>query len=288
MRKNTRATLVFVSGQSNAHAHGQLLAPAQRITAPLRHVFALDRDPNQSFTEEDVVWSGFTTAGKNLGETQDHTASLLYWLALLWENAVESGAPLPDLYTVQISVGSQGIVNGMWNPDRERTLVPGPLGTANIALFPLALHVNRLALRNLERAGLSPEVIGWHWLGCEQDVWDDTYRRADLPARYDAFFDAMRDSMGVGVPTYLYKLYLEAFCRDWGIAPEANETINHELRRQCERRPGVTLVRAEDSPLWDPGAPNRGVFAPDNGHYLAAVQRFYAERFFDEVTSSCG
>ena len=59
----TKAAVVFVSGQSNAHAHGQFLAPEDRITVPLKNVFSLDRDPNQSFAITDVVWSGYTTAG---------------------------------------------------------------------------------------------------------------------------------------------------------------------------------------------------------------------------------
>ena len=72
----TKAAVVFVSGQSNAHAHGQFLAPEDRIAVPLKNVFSLDRKENQSFDITDVVWSGYTTAGKNLGESQDHTCCL--------------------------------------------------------------------------------------------------------------------------------------------------------------------------------------------------------------------
>ena len=81
MNKDTQAAVVFIHGQSNAHAHGQKLPEEDRITEPMTHVFSLDRDPNQSFDITDVVWSGFTTAGKNLGESQDHTASFAYHLA---------------------------------------------------------------------------------------------------------------------------------------------------------------------------------------------------------------
>ena len=287
MKQKTKAAVLFISGQSNAHAHGQRLRESERITQPLRNVFSLDREPNQSFGIADVVWSGFTTAGKNLGEIQDHTASLAYYFALLWQNAVNGGESLPDLYIVQMSVGSQGIVNGMWNPDRERVMIPGPLGTVNISLFPWAMQVNRLALTNLEKQGLEPEVIGWHWLGCEQDLWDGAYLRADLRQRYDDFFDAMLASMGGTCPAFLYKLYLENFCREHGIPGEGNDTINRELLRQCGRHPRMTLVRAEDSPYWDPSLPHLGIFAPDDGHYLAGVQKWYAGRFFNEVYSSC-
>ena len=82
---NPKKAVVFISGQSNAHAHGQKLTEEQQITEPLRNVFSLDRDPNQNYNLEKVVWSGFTTAGKNLGESQDHTASLGYHLANMWQ-----------------------------------------------------------------------------------------------------------------------------------------------------------------------------------------------------------
>ena len=101
--------VLFISGQSNAHAHGQLLKESDYIVNPLKNVFSLDRDPNQSFVITDVVWSGFTTQGKNLGETQDNTYSFAYFFAKLWQNAIDCGAMnLPDLYIVQVSVGSQG------------------------------------------------------------------------------------------------------------------------------------------------------------------------------------
>ena len=287
MKRKTKAAVLFISGQSNAHAHGQLLREADRITQPLHNVFSLDREPNQSFAISDVVWSGFTTAGKNLGESQDHTASFAYFFARLWQSAVDGGARLPDLYIVQMSVGSQGIVNGMWNPDWERVMIPGPLGTVNISLFPWAMQVNRLALKNLQSRGMEPEVIGWHWLGCEQDLWDEVFLRADLRQRYDAFFDSMLESMGGECPTCLYKLYLENFCREHGISCAGNDAINRELLRQCRRHPCMTLVRAVDSPYWDPPHPHLGVFAPDDGHYLAEVQKWYAGRFFNEVYTSC-
>ena len=136
MRKETNAAVVFISGQSNAHAHGQIMKEEDRIVQQLCNVFSLDRNPNQSFDITDVVWSGFTTEGKNLGEVQDHTYCFAYYLAQLWQNAIDSGKELPDLYIVQISVGSQGIINGMWNPDKEKIMMPGKLGEVDISLFP--------------------------------------------------------------------------------------------------------------------------------------------------------
>lgn len=283
MKRTTEAAVLFISGQSNAHAHGQKLAEQDWITEPLKNVFTLDREPNQAYDLTDVVWSGFTTAGKNLGETQDHTASLGYHFAKLWQSAIDGGAQLPDLYIVQISIGSQGIINGMWNRDKEKVLIPGPLGTVNIALFPLALQINRLVMQNLRNSGKNPQVIGWHWLGCEQEIWHEAYKQADCQERYDYFFDSIIASIGGSFPVYLYETYLEKACARFEIPLEAAAGVNAAIYRQAERLNNAVLVRAKDSPYWDENVPHWGIFAPDNGHYLSVVQQWYAERFFAEV-----
>lgn len=275
MRKKA---VVFIAGQSNAHAHGQLLLENERIIDPLPNVFSLDRDPNQAFDRECVVWSGFTTAGKNLGESQDHTASLGYHLAKLWQNAIDQGKDLPDLYIVQISIGSQAIVNGMWNPDRERILIPGPLGTAKIALFHLARQIYRLVMADLQDA----EVLGFHWLGSEQEIWHDTWKSPELDKRYDYFFDSLLDAIGKPCPMYFYETYLKPCCERYGLPTEAGDRVNQAICRQAERL-GGHLVQAKNSPYWNPESELYGVFAPDKGHYLAHVQAWFAREFFEEI-----
>ena len=81
MKRDTKAAVLFINGQSNATAHQQFLSEEDRILTPMKNVFGLDRNPNQSFDITDVTWSGWTSMGKNLGESQDHTASLAYFVA---------------------------------------------------------------------------------------------------------------------------------------------------------------------------------------------------------------
>jgi hypothetical protein len=273
-----KKAVVFIAGQSNAHAHNQGLAEVDRIAEPMTNVFSLDRDPNQAYDRENIVWSGFTTAGKNLGESQDHTASMGYHLARLWQDAINRGTDLPDLYIVQISVGSQGIINGMWNPDRERILIPGPLGTVKIALFPLAQQIYRLVMADIPDA----EVLGLHWIGCEQEIWHNAWQSPQIDERYDHFFDALLSAIGTPCPVYFYETYLEPCCRKINLPLEAAEGVNRAIYRQVERL-GGSLVRAKDSPYWDPEREGYGIFAPDNGHYLATVQGWFARKFFDEI-----
>lgn len=286
MKETKNAAVLFICGQSNAHAHHQYLKEEERITVPMKNVFSLDRNPNQSFDIQDVVWSGFTTEGKNLGETQDNTASMAYYFAKLWQRSVDNGASLPDLYIVQISIGSQGIINGMWNPEKEKVLKPGPLGTVNISLFPLALQVNRLVMDNLKRNGRKLLVIGWHWIGSEQEVHHSAYESEDFQERYDYFFDTMLASIGDPCPLYLYKLHCQKMCLHFDLPVQAVDGVNKTLLRLSERYDNVTVVDTENCPLWDSNHAHNGIYAEDDGHYLAGVQKWFAETFFSKVSNT--
>lgn len=276
---NPKKAVVFISGQSNAHAHGQKLPENEQITKPLSNVFTLDRDPNQNYDLEKVVWSGFTTAGKNLGESQDHTASFGYHLAKMWQAAIDGGADLPDLYIVQISIGSQGIINGMWNRDREKgELIPGPLKTVKIALFPFAQHIYKRVMEDLE----DPLMLGFHWLGCEQDIWREVYKSPEFNERYDHFFDTLLAAIGKPCPVYFYETYLKMMCARFEIDGEAADYINAAIYRQADRL-NAKLVRAKESPYWDENDPCLGIFAKDKGHYLAPVQEWFAQQFYNDV-----
>lgn len=283
MMTKKKAAVLFINGQSNAHAHHQYLSEEERITEPLKNVFGLDRDPNQSFDIQDVVWSGFTTAGKNLGESQDHTASLAYHTALLWQNAIDSGIALPDLYIVQVSIGSQGIINGMWNRDKEKVMKPGELKNVDISLYPWALQVNRLAMENLKKQGFATEAIGWHWIGSEQDILHAAYEREDFQERYDFFFDTMLEAIGAPCPLYLYKIFFQKACPRLGTPLESVDRVNEALLRQCDRFEDVTVVRPDLCPHWDLEHEHWGIFAEDNGHYLAKTQKWFADEFFADV-----
>ena len=283
MNSNTKAAVLFISGQSNATAHKQFLDEKDRVYEPMKNVWSLDREPNQSFDISDVTWSGWTSMGKNLGETQDHTASLAYFVAKKWQAAIDGGVKLPDLYIVQISIGSQGIINGMWNRDKEIILKPGVHGEADIALLPLSLHINRLVMKNLTAAGKNPEVIGWHWLGCEQEIWNEAYFRDDFSERYDYHFDVMRESMGGDVPTYLYKIVVRGGLEHFKLPFESEDIINQEIERQAKRL-GARLTDPRNSPWWDPkDTLYFGVLASDRAHYVPKIQEWFADSFLDEI-----
>ncbi len=271
------AAFLFINGQSNAHAHSRQMKECDMVKAPMKNVFSLDRRENQSFDIDKVVWSGFTTEGKNLAETQDNTYSFGSYFAKLWQSAIDSGKKMPDLYIVQISIGGQGIINGMWNKTKAQKLIPGVLNTVNISLYSFATHIHKLVIEDMKRFK-NPVILGWHWIGSEQDATKETYLREDFKAYYDDFFEHMLGLSPLVPPTYLYKLYAKEV-----LSSVEMEAVNKEFERQCDMHNNFHIVDLADSPLLDETKKNSGIFANDNIHYLSETQKWFADSFFEKL-----
>ena len=123
-----KVAIFMLFGQSNAVGHAMPMKEEDIIKEPLNNVWGLYREPNQSFDTEKLKFSHYTSFGMNLAETQDNTYSVANQLARLWQKEIDNGneAGLPDLYVIQIAIGSQGLYD-MWNMNRPRKLIPGKL-----------------------------------------------------------------------------------------------------------------------------------------------------------------
>ena len=281
------AAVLYIMGQSNAHAHEQMLSSVEMIETPLKNVHTLNRSYNQSFENDHVEWSGFTSASFNLGETQDHTASLAYFTAKAWQTAIDEGNSLPDLYIVQISIGAQGLFagfqdepTGMWNPQKPIVMHPGELSEVDIALYPFALHTLRLVHADLDGRFQNPCVLGLHWLGSEEDTAEGYCRFPEFTEVYDRFFDALTAAVGWPCPLFLYELC--CFRRET-VTAEGMAAVNAVFARQCQRQKDACIVSARSSPLWNSDDPHLGIFAADDVHYLAETQRWFSEELMKNI-----
>ena len=155
---NNRAAVFVLLGQSNAVGHAIPMEETDKICTPLKNVFGLKRETNQSFDNNGLYWSGYTSGEMNLAEEQDHTYSVANCLAKLWQDEIDNGNKhnLPDLYIVHIAIGAQGVTKGyMWNPDYERKIIPGILGTVKISLYPFTTHILSMVKKSLRHLRLS-------------------------------------------------------------------------------------------------------------------------------------
>ena len=80
-KKDEKCAVFLLFGQSNAVGHGVPMEEGDKILLPMKNVFGLSREKNQSFDITNLSFSGYTSAGMNLGEEQDHTYSVANCLA---------------------------------------------------------------------------------------------------------------------------------------------------------------------------------------------------------------
>jgi len=290
--KDCDAAVLIVLGQSNAHGHGLTMREGDQITVPMKNVFGLNRALNQTPDLKEVTWSGYTTEGMNLGETQDHTYCLAEELAKMWQNEIDGGnqLDLPDLYVIQISIGAQGISlakgekNNMWYPYREERMVPGPLGTVDISLYPWTLKVLTLAMAQLRATKQHPSVIGVHW-SAGNDCSLTVEQLSDLEAHYQTIFAGFRQAIGQDYTLYIQKLLHVDRAKDLGLTIDSMLFENALHRARAKADPAVKMISAADSPYWQAGVVGNGIYVADHVHYTEEVQRWFASVQFTQAIS---
>ena len=279
MKKKVAVFMLF--GQSNATGHGIPMREEDYISEPMKNVWGLNRDPNQSFDSDHLEFTGYTSHGMNLAETQDNTYSVANCLARLWQDAIDGGETLPDLYVIQISIGSQGVYD-MWWPDREKKLIPGVHGTADISMYPLTVHVLELMKRHFDQNGIEPDFIGMHWRGGEQEVRRPIPElEGKLKATYLRIFNGMREAMGHEFPIVLHLMpYVEVFTKEGNV--DTMHYINGLFEELAREMPKTTLFDPRRAPWY--GEPYV-FYRWDLIHYSEKTNRWVAEQIFEEYKS---
>ena len=281
MPEKTSAVFIIL-GQSNAVGHGIPLKKEDIITEPLKNVYVLNRDKNQAYENTELFWSPFISYGTNLAEEQDHTYSIPYCLARLWQDEIDAGNPeeLPDLYIIQIAIGAQGVTEDyMWYPQREKKLIPGKLGTVDIALFPFTMHIFSLLDNSFRKMGKEYEIIGLHWRGGEEDtdvpqeVLENT-----LEQIYHEIFDAFCEVLN-SPPVTLHRMVMPDRMNDLdpsGRMLERMNYINGVFERLAAYYPTMDIFDMREAPHYFPDVRGNGIFIADVVHYTPESNRWAA------------
>ncbi len=280
--QNQKAAVFILLGQSNAVGHGVPMAEKDIIKAPLKNVFGLSRTDNQSFDRTELVWSGYTSFGMNLAEEQDNTYSVANCLASLWQNHIDTGnvPHLPDLYIVQIAIGSQGVTEGyMWHPEREAKLVPGKLGTVDISLFSFCKHIFGLLNDSFAKMGKEYEIIGLHWRGGENDATaTEEYLSQHLENIYVQIFETFNGILNTP-PIVLHKLVCPDYMNDTdptGQQLKNMEYINAVFEKLEKKYKNILIFDARNAPQYIPNVRGNGIFIEDAVHFTPEVNRWVA------------
>lgn len=286
MSKKVAVFLLF--GQSNAVGHSLAMPENDCILTPLNNVLGLKREENQSFDNDALVFSGYTSHSMNLGETQDNTYSLANCLAKLWQAEIDAGNPrsLPDLYIVHVAIGAQGVY-GMWHPDREKKLIPGKLGEADISLFPFTCHVLSLLEKYFREHALTPDYIGLHWRGGEQDtLLHLSLLQSNLKTLYVKIFSGMRQAIGCDAPLVLHKMpFYDAMKKQSIAKPDVNRTesmeyINRVFDELSLEYPPAHVFDVTNAPHCDFSIKGYGLTKDDYIHFTKETNEWVAKEIF--------
>ena len=281
-----KIAVFMLFGQSNAVGHAMPMEKEDYIDTPLKNVFGLNREPNQSYDIKELAFTGYTSFGMNLAETQDNTYSVANCLARRWQNEIDGGSDLPDLYIIHIAIGSQGLLN-MWHPDREKVIKPGILGQVDVSMYPLATHVLGLFNKFCKENDYAPDFIGLHWRGGEQE-----FRRSvseleavDLKALYVRFFNGLKGALGYETPIVLHKMPFKAvLMKDdpTGGMYETMKYINALFEELCGILPDTRMFDATKAPFYDDTQWDFGIFRWDLINYLGKTNDWVAGEILKE------
>ncbi len=293
MNSSKKAAVFVLLGQSNAVGHSLPMLEEDKIKVPMKNVFGLCRNLNQSFYHDELFWNGYTSAGMNLAEEQDDTYSVANCLAKAWQSEIDSGNPndLPDLYIVHIAIGAQGVTEKyMWNPDYEKKLVPGRLATVDISLFPFTIHILSLVKASIEKLGKTPEIISVHWRGGEEE---NTVEKSKLQGRlkgiYEHIFDGFNSALGEKAKTVLHRIVCHECCAQLdpsGKMLENMNYINEVFYELAAENKNIKIFDVRNSPDYIPDVRGNGIFKGDLVHFTASVNAWVAQEIMKEYIDS--
>ena len=283
---NEKSAVFILLGQSNAVGYATLLPEGRRIETPLQHVFGLTRENNLSFDSRALVWTGYTSAGTILGEENDHTCSVSNCLARVWQDAIDRGRVLPELYIITIAIGAQGVTPGyMWHPARPPKLIPGPLGTADISLAPFARHIFSLLDSSFREMGRDYEIIGLHWRGGENDMSVPKEElAATLKPIYEELLRSFYESLGQIPPVMLHDIVCAKRAMDLdpsGRWLESMYCIDSVFRELAAENDNISVFDVRRAPYYEPDTPLNGIFLPDAVHFTPEMNLWAAETILD-------
>ena len=279
------AAVFILLGQSNAVGHALPMAANERIDTPMKNVYGLHRDPNQSYSIKELTWAGYTSDGTNLGETQDHTFSVSNCLAIAWQRKIDEGADLPDLYIINISIGAEGVTEKyMWYPGKTQVLKPGKLGTVNISLFSFSQHIFSMVDDSFRKMGKTYEYVGLHWRGGENDI-SNVAERPDnpLPQIYTTIIDGFNQTLNKP-PIYLHYVVAKDRMADYPTNKkvEVMEEMNAMFDDFSKKYSNVEVFDVRNYPDYEANTKGNNMFQSDMIHFTRPVNQWVAKTILED------
>lgn len=280
--------VVFIDGQSNAEGAPATLVPDFTALANVFMMHTAQRTfiPFELLFKSGVGYRNNTYRGRSIPQAAPSTE-----LAKLWQEKIDVGVSLPDLYIITTALGGTGFSTKItlsadrskWNPYKLKNTTTGTVGPGlfdeptpgtinqNSSLWKHSQQVKIAAVEEIYRKNLVPRVLGnLVYLG-EQDSLNTN--SADEWFVNLTHFKNMTDGAIGNAETPFYPVILEQNGRPG--EPKINSLSEDFLFANTDSR-GIYPSLLPD---YVAVSPNYGIFE-DGTHYTAAAHRQLIEQFY--------
>lgn len=290
--------VIFFTGASNTSGHGD---NAQSDVAPMANVHLMEYN-SRVFTAFRLQSDGVGYPYNNFQRMGQARTTVMSEYARLWQEAIDGGLTLPDLYIVMVAKDGQGFslssdvantsqFNTFFkrNNDSGVAVAPDYLAAApgqnstNTSLFSLSLETKKAAIAEIYAAGRVPRVIGEVLVQSEADAWGtDT---AEVELEYAAQIGIYRQHCAKALGIEHMPMWVPLVAGAPLIARPSQATINNLFKKMNGSNKDFFLIDIAALPGYvnNAGTNYGGIYISDNSHYSAAACTKIAEHIFSSA-----
>ncbi len=288
---SNKVAVFIMFGQSNAQGYNAPMKEEDKIKVPLKNVFSLSRNLNQNFENDKLHWERYVSSGMNLGQAIDDSYSVSACLAKKWQDEIDAGVKLPDLYIINIAVGAQGITEEyMWWHKKEAKIFVREDGFVDIALYPFALHILSMVKESFASMGKEIAKVEFHWRGGENDA---TVKKEELETYikglYETIFEGFNNAYGEKLPTIMHRIF--DYDRAMDVDPSGESLrsvyyIDEVFKQLADENDNITLFDVRNYPGYIPDVRGNGMYMEDAVHYTGETNTWVAGEILKDYKKS--
>ena len=176
----------------------------------------------------------------------------------------------------------------MWNPAKEKQLIPGKLGVVDISLFSFSKHIFEMIDDSFTGMGKDYEIIGLHWRGGENDITaTPEYLLKNLKNIYVEMFDEFSRILK-NPPIVLHKIVSYDRANDLdatGVYSKNIDVINNVFQELENKYKNVSIFDVRKFPNYIPNVRCNGLFIQDAVHFTEEVNYWIAKSILKNETN---
>jgi hypothetical protein len=218
--------------------------------------------------------------------------------AQLWQDQIDAGADLPDLYVLHCAASGEGLstyvptsADNRWYPVAPYPMSTGsgphPTNTWNLegvgaltlqSLYDIARASVSDGITALLGAGLTPRILGMAWVQGEKDSTGERAAAEYAELLHGVYLAVTEASGAESMPFFPVNLRIPNTA-SYAYQTEINDAFNRLVKYDARSH----AIDPQDSVSWDGGDPLRGVYGSDALHYRLTYLQEIAQTIYNQT-----